>query len=83
MRMPAWVVKDVTPHKDYTLTITFANGEVKQYDASPLLDIPIYEPLKNLALFLSAKAAFDTVVWNDDIDIAPEHLFEASVASGA
>ena len=79
MKIPVWVVTDVTPHDNYTLTITFANGAVKLYDASPLLDIPIYEPLKNLAFFLSAKAEYDTVVWNDDIDIAPEHLFETSV----
>lgn len=79
MKTPAWVVTAVTPHNNYTLSITFANGDVKVYDASPLLDIPIYAPLKNPAFFLSAKAAFDTVVWNDDIDIAPEHLFEQSI----
>ena len=38
MKIPAWVVTDVTPHDNYTLTITFANGAVKLYDASPLLD---------------------------------------------
>lgn len=79
MKTPAWVVTAVTPHNNYTLTITFANGDVKVYDASPLLDIPLYAPLKNPVFFLSAKVAFDTVVWNDDIDIAPEHLFEKAV----
>ncbi|MDO5327119.1 MAG: hypothetical protein Q4G00_10425 [Clostridia bacterium] len=28
---------------------------------------------------MQAKAAFGTVVWSDDVDIAPEHLYECSV----
>ncbi len=28
--------------------------------------------------FLTAKADCGTVVWDDDIDIAPEHLYESS-----
>lgn len=78
MNTPVWVVKGVQPHRDYTLSITFASGEQKLYNARPLLEKPIYSPLKNLAFFLEAKAECGTVVWNDDIDIAPEHLYECS-----
>lgn len=34
---PDWVVKKVVPNSDYTLLLTFANGEKKLYDAKPLL----------------------------------------------
>lgn len=78
MSTPVWVVKDVQPNRDYTLLITFAGGERKLYNARPLLEKPIYSPLKNLTFFLKAKAECGTVVWNDDIDIAPEHLYECS-----
>jgi hypothetical protein len=30
------------------------------------------------SFFLQAKAECGTVVWNDDIDIDPEHLYECS-----
>ena len=82
MKNPVWVVKDVKPQKDYTLMITFIGGEKRLYDAHPLLEKPIYAQLKNISFFLSAKAAYGTVIWNDDIDIAPEHLYECSTPIG-
>lgn len=82
MKNPVWVVKDVTAKEDYTMLITFASGEKKLYNARPLLEKAIYSQLNNLAFFLSAKADCGTVVWNDDIDIAPEHLYEMSVSVG-
>ncbi len=82
MNTPAWVVKEVQPQKDYTLLITFADGAKKIYNARPLLDKSIYAQLKNPAFFLMAKAYCGTVVWNDDIDIAPEHLYEYSEPVG-
>ncbi len=79
MKCPVWVVKKVQPKEDYTLHLTFADGAEKVYDARPLLEKNIYSQLKNLAFFLCAKVECGTVVWNDDIDIAPEHLYESAV----
>lgn len=78
MNSPAWVVKEVLPKEDYTLLITFADGAKNVYNARPLLGKAIYSSLKNLDFFLCAKAECGTVVWNDDVDIAPEHLYECS-----
>lgn len=78
MKTPAWVVREVQPKEDYTLLLTFADGSKKVYNARPLLEKAIYSQLNNLPFFLCAKAQYGTVVWNDDIDIAPEHLYECS-----
>ena len=78
MKTPVWVVKEVQPREDYTLLLTFADGTEKLYNARPLLEKAIYAQLKNISFFLDAKAEYGTVVWNDDIDIAPEHLYECS-----
>lgn len=78
MKTPVWVVKEVQTREDYTLLLTFADGTKKLYNARPLLEKAIYAQLKNLSFFLDAKAECGTVVWNDDIDIAPEHLYECS-----
>ena len=79
MKTPAWVVRKVQPQVDYNLLLTFANGEKRVYDASPLLGEDIYSQLKNKDFFLKARAECGTVVWSDDVDIAPEHLYECSV----
>lgn len=80
MKSPVWVVKEVQPKDDYTLLLTFADGSKKIYNARPLLEKALYSWLQNLAFFLSAKAECGTVVWSDDIDIAPEHLYECSIS---
>ena len=78
MKQPEWVVTKVSPTKDYTLLLTFADGTNKVYDARPLLKKEIYSPLNNIDFFLTAKAECGTVIWDDDIDIAPEYLYECS-----
>lgn len=78
MKTPVWIVKEVQPKDDYTLLLTFADGARKVYNACPLLEKAIYSQLKNPAFFLRAKVEYGTVVWNEDIDIAPEHLYECS-----
>lgn len=78
MKTPAWVVKEVQPREDYTLLLTFADGTKKVFDAQTLLDKAIYAELKNIDFFLGAKAECGTVVWSDEIDIAPEYLYERS-----
>lgn len=83
MNTPEWVVKKVHPKEDYTLLLFFADGTQKVYDARPLLSKPIYSKLKNIAFFLRARAECGTVVWDDDIDIAPEHLYEYANTSSS
>ena len=75
---PVWIVKDVIPTKDYQLILTFADGTKKRYNAWPLLRKEIYAPLRNLSFFLNARVECGTVVWNDDVDLSPEHLYECS-----
>ena len=71
-------VKSVIPRSDYSLLLTFKNGEQRVYDARPLLEKEINEKLKNIGFFMQAKVMYGTVIWNDDIDIDPEHLYEYS-----
>ena len=79
MKIPYWVVTDVKANEDYTLLITFADGKKRIYDARPLLEKAVFSPLKNPAFFMRAKAEYGTVVWTEDIDIAPEYLYENSL----
>lgn len=82
MSNPAWIVIDVKPNNDYTLQLTFADGKQGIFDASCLLDKPINKPLNDPAFFMRARVEYGTVVWNDDIDIAPEYLYEQCITTG-
>ena len=66
-------VKQVETLSDYTLLLTFQNGERKSYDVKPLLKIPMYRNLEKV--FSAATVQFGTVVWPGDLDISPDTLY--------
>lgn len=80
---PAGMIKvtGVKTLPDYQLLLTFSTGERKLYDISPLLNLPVFQPLKDRNVFDDVQLDFDTVTWcNGDVDIAPETLYQDSVA---
>jgi len=62
----------------HSLRLTFSDGTRKRVNLLPLLDGPIFEPLRDLAYF--ARVVIDpvagTVVWPNEADFAPEALYE-------
>lgn len=70
----------VTAAENYSLNVTFNNGEIRRFDVSPYLAYPAFEALKSRSLFAQARVAHNTVVWNEDVDIAPESLYLESTA---
>lgn len=74
--VPCLCVVDVTASTDYTLTLTFSDGQKKLFDFKPLLSKNIYQELNNLNLFMKAETDGCGVIWNDDIDIDPTWLYE-------
>ena len=62
----------------HSLRLAFNNGTQKTVNVQPLLDGPIFEPLKNSSYF--ARVTLDTfcgtVVWPNGADFAPEALYE-------
>ena len=79
MGNPAWAVKKVIPRKDYTLLITFEDGKSGVYDFRPDLSRSIFKKQQNIDFFMQAKVLYGTVVWPDDSDMAPEHLYEKAI----
>lgn len=65
---------------DYLLLVTFSNGEKKLYDAKDDIYTGVFKKLQNKAFFSQARIERGSVVWNDDIDIAPEALYVESAA---
>ena len=61
--------------ENFTLGVTFSNGETRLFNAVPYLAYPAFEALKAVSLFMQARVAHNTVVWNEEIDMAPENLY--------
>ena len=74
-------IKNVTPLKDFELSIQFAEGITKIYYMKKLIENnKIFADLKNINLFNSVEVDIGGygVIWNDDIDISCDELFENS-----
>ncbi len=67
---------------DYLLRVTFENGEIRDFDAKPLLARKCYASLQNRALFQTAYIRYGVVTWADESDIDPDWLYEDSKLVG-
>lgn len=73
-------IKDVSPLPDYKLSIQFAEGETKIYDVKPCFEK--WQPF--IALTTDAELFYDVrvdtggygIVWNDDLDLSCNELWE-------
>jgi hypothetical protein len=72
----------VRPHPDYTLTLTFANGEVKMFDVKPYLNIGIFRELQEQRVFNSVRPFLGSIQWQNGQDICPDTLYLDSVPVG-
>jgi len=71
-------LKRVKAGSEYTLILTFDNGEVKVFDMKPYLNLGIFKELKDLKLFNSVRKSFDSVEWPNEADMDPEILYYES-----
>ena len=72
-------LNNVKPLDGYRLLLEYANGEKRILDTSYWLEKPMYQELKNEALFNTVKLTSITVMWVNGQDIAPDDLYEYSV----
>jgi len=69
----------VTPRPDYTLELTFANGEVRIFNVTPYLNIGIFRELQDLRYFNSVRPVLGSIQWQNGQDLCPDTLYLDSV----
>ena len=76
-------IKNVFALPEYKLSVQFSEGVTKIYDVTPLFDkIPVFADLKdNLQAFfcVSVDVGGYGIVWNDDLDLSCDELWENGV----
>lgn len=75
-------IKNVSALPNYKLSVQFSEGVTKIYDVKPLFErIPLFAELNHNAEF--ACVAVDVggygIIWNDDLDLSCDELWENGV----
>lgn len=72
-------VISVKPLDNYRILLTFSNNEKRIKDMSPYLNNGVFKKLKDKNFFNSVHISFDTISWDEEIDLCPETLYETSI----
>lgn len=67
-------------HDDFSISLTFANGETRRFDARPYLHYPAFAALNHAGYFALGRAAHGTVAWPNGEDFCPDTLYLESRA---
>lgn len=71
-----WVT-DATALPDYRLRVCFSDGSEGDIDLKSFIESdprPIVKALNDRSTFSAIRVEFDTVVWENGFDLAPEFL---------
>lgn len=71
-------VRSVRASARHRLIIVFDNGESRVFDVRPLLTVGRFKALASPRVFKKVRVAFDTVEWENGLDLDPEYLYEGS-----
>jgi hypothetical protein len=71
-------VKEAKYRHDYVIWLRFNDGAEGEVDLVNELEGEVFGPLKDVNLFKSFKVdpVLETIVWENDADLAPEFLYE-------
>ena len=75
-------VTHVKPEQNFSLLLTFTNGEVKRFDVKPYLEIGIFKELQDVSVFNSVKPFLGSIQWSNGVDLCPDTLYMESLPSG-
>ncbi len=70
-------VTNVKTMDNYKLILSYGNEE-RIFDLAPLLDWGRFSELRDINLFRKVHISFDTIEWDNGLDLDPEFLYEKS-----
>ncbi len=71
-------ITKVVPTDDYKLILSFGKEEQRIFDVAPILDFGRFSELQDLKTFKKVHVSFDTIEWENGLDLDPEYLYEKS-----
>ena len=71
-------VREVIPNEDFSLNVILENGGKRLLDMKPYLDFGVFKKLREYEKFKRARVAFDTIEWDEGVNLDPEFVYEKS-----
>ena len=68
-------VTKVVANEDFTLSVTFDNGEEGVLDVKPHLGFGVFERISSYENFKTVRVSFDTIEWDGGVDLDPEFVY--------
>ncbi|MDQ6803863.1 MAG: DUF2442 domain-containing protein [Actinomycetota bacterium] len=80
--MMAPAIKAAIPLEPYVVRVVFADGEVRDVDIEPLLDGPVFGPIRDRAMFerVDVDELGDTIRWPTGADLDPDVIYGSAPA---
>jgi hypothetical protein len=71
-------VTSVEATDDFRLILEFDKTEKRIFDAKPILNFGRFNELQDIKQFKSVHHSFDTIQWDNELDLDPEYLYNKS-----
>ncbi len=75
-------VTKVEPTDDFQLMLEFDGGEMRLFDVKPIFSYGRFAELQDQKAFRRVHTSFDTVEWDNGLDLDPEYLYSQSQEMG-
>jgi len=71
------VIKSAVALDPYAVRVVFADGEIRDVDIEPLLDTPVFRPLRDPDVFAQVRLSVfgDTIEWPTGADLDPDVMY--------
>jgi hypothetical protein len=73
-------VISVSAIENFKLDLGFSNGEQREFDVTPYLEIGIFRELRDPKYFSLVRVSLGTVEWPNGQDFCPDTLYGFSIA---
>ena len=71
-------IRSVQATDDYRLILDYDNSERRIFDVASILDFGRFSELKDIRKFKQIRVSFDTIEWENELDLDPEYLYRNS-----
>ena len=79
--LPVLKITDFEICSPFQMKVVFNTGGTRLFDGRTLLKGEVFAPLADEKIFSNCKLDYETLTWLDgELDIAPEFVYENSVA---